>query len=114
MMWTRSLFAASVLIVIASLSFAQDDYGVDPEALIDQILQVDKSQRDKIKDLTLDAVLTDGKRDRDSLIEKARFYKKIYINSSVKVIKVNVNVKVKVKLNVNVNVKVKVRSSSPL
>lgn len=79
---TRSLFATAVLILMASLAFAQDDHGVDPQALIDQILQVDKIQRDKIKDLTLDAVLTDGKRDRDSLIEKSRFYKKIYIKQT--------------------------------
>lgn len=69
----------SLLIVTTSLALAQNNSGVDPEALIDQILQVDRIQRDKIKDLTLDAVLTEGDRDRDSLIEKEQFNKKIYI-----------------------------------
>lgn len=76
---TGSLLTISLLIAATTLSFARDNSGVDPEALIDQILQVDKNQRDKLRDLTLDAILIEGDRDRDSLIEKTRFNKKVYV-----------------------------------
>jgi hypothetical protein len=54
--------------------------GIDPEALIDQILLVDKAQRDAITDLVMDAEFIEGKRNDDGEFEeKERFIKKIYV-----------------------------------
>ena len=81
MKFTKLLITAFIFVTIAgfALSLAQNDSGVDPEALISRILVVDSEQRQMIQDLTLDAVLTEGDRDRDSLIVKSRFTKKVYV-----------------------------------
>lgn len=67
------------ILLASGIVLAQDHPGVDPEALIDQILAVDQAQRARINDLTMDAVLTEGKRGRDTLIVEERFVKKVYI-----------------------------------
>ena len=72
-----------VIIAGFALAQAQSNPDVDPEALIGHILQVDNEQRQIIKDLTLDAVFTEGDRDRDSLIVKARFEKKVYVKYTI-------------------------------
>ncbi len=54
--------------------------GIDPEALIDQILVIDGKQRAEISDLTLDAEYIGGQPQKDgSVKEKKRFLKKVYI-----------------------------------
>lgn len=77
----RWLPAVLVLMMIAPpVSSQTTEEGIDPEALIDQILLVDKAQRDAISDLVMDAELVEGKRDENGeLQEKERFIKKIYI-----------------------------------
>ncbi|HKK20989.1 MAG TPA: hypothetical protein VJ983_05900 [candidate division Zixibacteria bacterium] len=59
---------------------AQDDQGIDPEALIDRILSVDRKQRSEVHDVTFDAEYIEGDRnDNGELKQKVRFLKKIFV-----------------------------------
>jgi hypothetical protein len=69
----------TLLITLVGIAFARDNGGVDPEALIEQILEVARTQQGQIQDLTMDAVLTEGERDRDSLIVEDKFIKKVFV-----------------------------------
>ncbi len=59
---------------------AQNEQGIDPEALIDRILSVDRKQRSEVHDVTFDAEYVEGDRnDNGDLKEKVRFLKKIFV-----------------------------------
>ncbi len=74
-----AVLALVSLPVGAALS-APQDRGIDPEALIDQILSVDAHQRAEVKDLILDAEYVEGKLGTDGdLVDTRRFLKEIYI-----------------------------------
>ncbi len=76
--WFLAVFA--FMIMTSAVSSQTVEEGIDPEALIDQILLVDRAQRDAISDLVMDAELVEGKRDDNAeLQEKERIIKKIYI-----------------------------------
>lgn len=59
---------------------AQNEQGVDPEALIERILAVDRKQRSQVHDVTFDAEYIEGDRKNNGeLSQKIRFLKKIYV-----------------------------------
>jgi len=80
MTFRQGLVNSSYLLLLSSSPFAQQvEEGIDAEALISQILLVDKAQRDRIQDLVMDAELIEGERDVDKQSDKVRFLKKVYI-----------------------------------
>ena len=59
---------------------AQTDGGIDPEALIERILTVDKAQREQVKDVSFDAEYIEREEAGDNEVrEKVRFEKEVYI-----------------------------------
>jgi len=64
---------------ILPLKEIQRDDGIDPEALIERILLMEKKQRDAINDLVLDAEYVEGEEKDGEFREKTRFIKKIYV-----------------------------------
>ncbi len=57
----------------------QRDDGIDPEALIERILLVEKKQSEGIQDLVFDAEYIEGEEKDGGFREKVRFIKKLYI-----------------------------------
>lgn len=74
---------AGCLIAIAVLNApraaGQEDNGIDPEALINRILSVQKQQRAELHDVIFDAEYVEGDQKDDGFHEKVRFEKKIYL-----------------------------------
>ena len=74
-----------VLLMTISISgisaLGQTSSGIDPEALLTRILAVEAEQREKLKDVTFDAVYIEGeyKAGVTEFIEKLRFTKRIAI-----------------------------------
>lgn len=59
---------------------ASTSAGIDPEALINQILQVDADQRARLRDAAFDATYVEGELKKDGAFEeKLRFMKRIFI-----------------------------------
>jgi hypothetical protein len=79
----RSLLAtATVLLTLLWMvpAFAESPAGIDPRALIDQILLVDSTQRASLHDLVFQTERLDGEYgDKGEFKEKARWIKKTYI-----------------------------------
>ncbi len=74
--------AVAALLATAAPTEEQDtpDTGIDPEALIGQILAVDARQRAELRDLVVDAEYIEGTRREDGDLEEAkRFSKTVYI-----------------------------------
>lgn len=76
-------FFAVVVVCLLSrglLSAQESTNGIDPEALIERILAVDRAQRVEIKDVIFEAEYVEGEeKDDKGFVEKVRFEKKIYI-----------------------------------
>jgi hypothetical protein len=80
MLWLATLSVSSAAVLVLSVSDAQAQSGIDPEALIDRILAVEEKQQSEITDLTFDAEYVEGKQEDDgSFKEERRFAKKVYI-----------------------------------
>ena len=79
----RSLTVTCLIIavlIITSVVVARQGIGIDPEALIEQILIVENRQYQQINDIVFDAELLLGKYDKkNGFEEKERFVKKIYM-----------------------------------
>lgn len=61
-------------------SAQQNADGIDPEALIEQIVNVEKSQRDLVRDVTFDVELLSGKNDKkNGFQEESRFVMKVFL-----------------------------------
>lgn len=77
----RSLTIAALIWIIACVGpVAQENSGIDPEALIDRIIAVDAASRSAIKDVTFEADLVGGRQKKNGELEgKERFTKMIYI-----------------------------------
>ena len=75
----RKIICLTTVISALTLSTLAQDNGIDPEVLIDLILQVETGQRNQLDDLTFDAVLSEGDRKGDSLVVKSHFTKKIFV-----------------------------------
>jgi hypothetical protein len=74
------LFLAIGLLPAGRALAAQDNSGIDPEALIERILAVDREQREQIHDLTFDAEYMEYEdKGEEGYVEKLRIVKKIYI-----------------------------------
>jgi hypothetical protein len=77
------LFIVTVLVCLVTAPRsdpAQRASGIDPDALIQQILNVQAKQRAAINDVILDAEYIEGDKENDgTLEEKKRFIKKIYV-----------------------------------
>lgn len=70
----------AVIFLHSSTVWAQDDSGIDTEALIDRILAVYWEQRDALTTVTFDVVLSEGEvKDKEGFVEKERFDKKVYL-----------------------------------
>jgi len=70
---------ASALIAL-SPALAEEQNGIDPEALIERILAVDREQRAQIQDLTFDAEYVEREdKGEEGFKEKLRLIKKVYI-----------------------------------
>lgn len=75
---TSLAFALALLAMGPAL--AEEQNGIDPEALIERILAVDREQRAEIHDLTFDAEYVEQEDKGDEgMVEKLRLVKKIYI-----------------------------------
>lgn len=72
-------FIPLLLALLLSPAFSQDLQDVDLDALIEQIISVEKQQQDQIKTLVFDAEYIEGEQKDDGFKEKVRFTKKIYI-----------------------------------
>lgn len=73
-----------ILLLMTTTATGQTNGGtnpndIDPDALITSILKVEADQRAKVQTLTLEAVLVEGDREREGLVEKTRFSKKVYV-----------------------------------
>jgi len=67
-------------ILLTTTCVAQHDNGIDPEALIDRILAVDRNQAGQLHDVVLEAEYVEGEDDRkNGFCEKVRLVKKVYI-----------------------------------
>jgi len=77
----KAISLAFVLTLVAvAPSLAEEQNGIDPEALIERILAVDREQREQIHDLTLDAEYIEQEdKEDEGMVEKLRLVKKIYI-----------------------------------
>ena len=78
----RLLVGTMLPVILAAVCWPADreNAGIDPDALIDQIVTVDTQQRDRINDLVLDAEYVEGKRNKDGTLEEnKRFTKKVYV-----------------------------------
>jgi len=73
----KSLFV--VIIFLAVSSYSQENQDIDVEALIDQIISVEKQQQEQINTLVFDAEYIEGEHNKDGFKEKVRFTKKIYV-----------------------------------
>ena len=75
------LFLAVAGVCLGSLTaVAQDQSGIDPEALIERILAVDRAQREQLRDVTFDAEYVEREdQGGEGIKEKVRFDKKVYI-----------------------------------
>ncbi|MEE8577837.1 MAG: hypothetical protein V3T31_11330 [candidate division Zixibacteria bacterium] len=77
--YTALLLMAVIPMAIPSLAIQNND-GIDPEALIERILNVRTAQLEGIKDLSLETTLLLGEiKENEGFVEKERFEKKIYI-----------------------------------
>ena len=82
MNYCQRWFLAVALVVLMTTTVCSQtvEEGIDPEALIDQILLVEQAQREAISDLVMDAEFLEGKReDNGEFKEKEQFIKKIYV-----------------------------------
>ncbi len=82
--WAKMLFRlAAVVAVSGSVLFGADNHGgIDPEALIDQIVATDIKQRSEVSDVTLDAEYIEGKpQENGDIKEERRFLKRIYLRN---------------------------------
>ena len=79
--YSWSIAALVILLLFSSSIVAQGNTaGIDPEALIEQILTVDAHQREQVKTLVLDAEYIEGKPDdMGGVKEESRFIKKVYL-----------------------------------
>jgi len=70
-----------LLVVVSSSSVAaQQDSGIDPEALIERMLAVDRQQSEQLKDVVFDAEYIEGEDKGDEgFKEEVRFVKKVSI-----------------------------------
>jgi hypothetical protein len=68
-----------ILIFLAVSVIAQENQNIDIDALIEQIISVEKLQQEQIKTLVFDAEYIEGEEKKDGFKEKVRFTKKIYI-----------------------------------
>ena len=74
------LFLLTLGAIAVGTAPAQENDGIDPEALIERILAVYHEQRASLEDVTFDATFIEGKmEDKEGFVEKERFDKKIYI-----------------------------------
>jgi hypothetical protein len=62
-----------------SSAIGQTPAGVDPEALITQILATDAHQREQVHDVTFESQYIEGEEKKEGFKEKARFNKKVQI-----------------------------------
>ena len=70
----------TTLVLISAPAAAQTNQGIDPDAIIDQILRVDSIQRAQLQDVVMEAELLEGKmQDNGQLEAKKRFVKDVYI-----------------------------------
>jgi hypothetical protein len=81
-MKSRWLFLATAAVCLGStVSVAQDRSGIDPEALIERMLAVDRAQREKVRDVTFDAEYVEREDKGDEGVrEKIRFDKRVFIS----------------------------------
>jgi len=79
----RSLAVACIvtgILVTSDIVSAQKGTGIDPEALIEQILMVENRQYQQITDIVFDTELHLGIKDKKDVFEEnERFVKKVYL-----------------------------------
>lgn len=74
------LVAALILFAVSGAGAAQNKQGIDPDAIIEQILTVDSIQKANLQDVVMEAELLEGKmKDNGELEIKKRFVKDVYI-----------------------------------
>lgn len=75
-----SFVITAIILGLALPVSAQDNGGIDPEALIARILGVESKQREAVSDVVFDAEYVEGENGKDGeFIEKIRFVKKVYV-----------------------------------
>lgn len=68
-----------ILVLLTVTAVAQDYQDADIEAIIEQIISVEKQQQKQINTLVIDAEYIEGEQKEDGFKEKIRFTKKIYV-----------------------------------
>lgn len=80
--YRRPLLLLLLLLAVLTVGTApaQENEGIDPEALIERILAIYHDQQARVTDVTFDATFIEGKmEDKEGFVEKERFDKKIYL-----------------------------------
>lgn len=76
----RLMLIGALMVVGATGAFAQNSQGIDPDAIIDQVLRVDSIQRSQLDDVILEAELLEGKMNDNGELEiEKRILKDVYI-----------------------------------
>jgi hypothetical protein len=76
----RLFLTTAVLWLSPVITLAQGQSGIDPEALVERVLAVDRAQRERIHDITFDAEYVEREDSGDEGVkEKVRFDKKVYV-----------------------------------
>ncbi|MEW5795879.1 MAG: hypothetical protein AB1772_05915 [Candidatus Zixiibacteriota bacterium] len=75
----RLILSAVLLALPLGVLTAQDPSGIEPEALIERVLAVDKAQREQLRDVTFDAEYIEREESDEGPKEKIRLEKKVYI-----------------------------------
>jgi hypothetical protein len=75
-----SFLITAMILGLALPAMAQDNGGIDPEALIARILGVENKQREAVSDVVFDAEYVEGDTDKNGeFVEKIRFVKRVYV-----------------------------------
>ena len=75
----RILTLTLLFFPVFTTGYCQTETGIDPEALIERILQVDTRQRGELQDVMYDAEYIEGEQKESGFEEKVRIIKRIYI-----------------------------------
>ncbi|MBN1213797.1 MAG: hypothetical protein JXA92_14595, partial [candidate division Zixibacteria bacterium] len=74
------ILSLAVMLLPAALHIAAQETGnIDPAAIIQRILAVERAQLDEIRDIIFEAEYIEGELKDDSYQEKVRFTKKIFL-----------------------------------
>jgi uncharacterized protein YegJ (DUF2314 family) len=75
----QAVATALMTVALITAAYAQPNGGIDPEALIDRILEIEQAQREQLQTVTMKAEYLEGEIKDGRFVEKERFDKKIFL-----------------------------------